>query len=244
MEETEKIEATIIKQGTIKDCENEAKKQRNMKVIKKEGPTRVAEVYSVLRERINNKENNLKSTSISGTEPTPELPNNSNCLNQKQQEQGSTNASTTTDVFSSTIETNSKLSPNNQPELTAQTPPELPINSNSLNQKQQEQESTNASTTTDVFSSTIETNSKLSPNNQADLKHEVNKNLEFQYSKYENSSDLNACEQNYKKVECDSSISLNATNKNKKRHMPMSQSAFCKNNFSYFSPMMHCATNL
>ena len=47
-----------------------------MIVIKKEGPTRAADLYSLLRERIINKENNLKSTSGSATQLTPEIHSN------------------------------------------------------------------------------------------------------------------------------------------------------------------------
>jgi hypothetical protein len=50
IDEKNKIEATIIKQGTLKECENESNKFRNIPILKKNVPSK-NEIMSFLRER-------------------------------------------------------------------------------------------------------------------------------------------------------------------------------------------------
>jgi hypothetical protein len=87
IDEKNKIEATIIKQGTLKECENESNKFKNIPILKKNVPSK-KEVMEFLRERfisknMSDKENLSMNSSGSSTKSLSDQNNSKNHLADK-----------------------------------------------------------------------------------------------------------------------------------------------------------------
>jgi hypothetical protein len=132
MDEKNKIEASIIKQGTLKECENEAQKFKNIPILKKNVPNK-KEIMDYLRERfvsknISDKENiSIKSCSTKSSSDQNNLNDNltnsnDHDLNQMKNSPNKEYLSQSAeellknspDFLSETIQKNSNSSPQNE----------------------------------------------------------------------------------------------------------------------------------